>query len=360
MMFGTYRKDDVTVLLKDITGLVAPLPTKERERLIQSGVHYSAMLPVEYEPTEEYMRVYNEALRNFAPLTAAATVAAAKKILAAKGKEAVLVSLARAGTPVGILLKRCLRRMCGADVPHFTISIVRGRGIDENAVNYILARHDPKNIVFVDGWTGKGAIRRELYAALKDFPQITPCLAVLADPAGVADIFGTRDDLLIPSSCLNSTVSGLLSRTFLRGDVIGANDFHGAAFYRELIPKDLTYQFIDTVAGYFAEMQTEGSYEEFPREKPKEGADLSAGLKEVNEVCRAFDVADVNLVKPGIGEATRVLLRRVPRLVLVRDTDDFCRLGHIYRLAKEKNAPLVKYPLKVYRACGIIAAVGDM
>ena len=33
-MFSTYRPDDVTVLLKDVTGLVTPLGTLERERLI--------------------------------------------------------------------------------------------------------------------------------------------------------------------------------------------------------------------------------------------------------------------------------------------------------------------------------------
>ena len=39
-MFGTYRPEDVTVLLKDITGLVEPMGTKEREARIQQGVHY--------------------------------------------------------------------------------------------------------------------------------------------------------------------------------------------------------------------------------------------------------------------------------------------------------------------------------
>ena len=36
-MFGTYKPEDVTLLLKDITGLVEPLDTRERERRIQSG-----------------------------------------------------------------------------------------------------------------------------------------------------------------------------------------------------------------------------------------------------------------------------------------------------------------------------------
>ena len=40
-MFSTYQSQDVTILLKDITGLVTPLGTWEREEKIQSGVHYS-------------------------------------------------------------------------------------------------------------------------------------------------------------------------------------------------------------------------------------------------------------------------------------------------------------------------------
>ena len=39
-MFGSYRRDDVTLLLKDITGQIEPLGTQERERKIQSGTPY--------------------------------------------------------------------------------------------------------------------------------------------------------------------------------------------------------------------------------------------------------------------------------------------------------------------------------
>lgn len=36
-MRSSYSKEDVILLLKDITGLVQPQPTEERERLIQAG-----------------------------------------------------------------------------------------------------------------------------------------------------------------------------------------------------------------------------------------------------------------------------------------------------------------------------------
>ena len=38
-MFSTYQSQDVTILLKDITGLVTPLGTREREARIQRDVY---------------------------------------------------------------------------------------------------------------------------------------------------------------------------------------------------------------------------------------------------------------------------------------------------------------------------------
>lgn len=60
-MRSSYSEEDVILLLKDITGMVEPQPAKVREKLIQSGKHYSEMLPVEYVPTDQYMQVYHNA-----------------------------------------------------------------------------------------------------------------------------------------------------------------------------------------------------------------------------------------------------------------------------------------------------------
>ena len=46
---------------------------------------------------------------------------------------------------------------------------------------------------------------------------------VLEDPGSCVRVYGTREDYLIPSACLNSTVSGLISRTVLNHS-IGPND----------------------------------------------------------------------------------------------------------------------------------------
>ena len=62
-MRSSYKEKDVVLLLKDITGLVKPQSTEEREKLIQSGKHYCEMLPVEYVPSEKYMEAYHDALK---------------------------------------------------------------------------------------------------------------------------------------------------------------------------------------------------------------------------------------------------------------------------------------------------------
>ena len=345
----SYSKDDVILLLKDVTGLVQPQPTEERERLIQSGKHYCEMLPIEYVPTQKYMQVYEEALKTYAKPTALATGKLSDKIIDQKGKSVVLVSLARAGIPIGILIKRYIAKKYMIHVPHYSISIIRGRGIDRNALNYLIAKHGAENLLFVDGWIGKGAILGELKKELSQFPDVSSDIAVLADPANVTDLCGTHDDILIPSSCLNSTVSGLVSRTFLRDDIIGKDDFHGAVYYGELADSDLSYEFIDAIEKEF-ELDSD-----IP-DKVIQGQ----GIDEVRAIAEHFSIDDINLVKPGIGETTRVLLRRIPWKVLIDEKYKGANeLAHIVRLAEEKNVPIEYYPLTHYKTCGIIKKLAD-
>ena len=349
MMFSTYKLEDVTILLKDISGLVKPQSTEERELLIQSGRHYSEMLPIEYEPSDAYLKTYFDALERYADITAEAVASVADWIYSDKGANTVLVSLARAGTPIGILIKHYIEHKYQCRITHYTISIIRGVGIDENAIKYILQRHSPSSIQFVDGWTGKGAIQHQLSKSMCKYPDIDDGIAVLSDPAHIASKFGTYEDFLIASSCLNSTVSGLLSRTFLRSDIIDKDDFHGVAFYSNLIDKDLTYQFIDTVENHL-------NYDRLSTDKKSASADNS-GIEEVIRIAKEFGISDINLIKPSIGEATRVLLRRLPWKVLVHSLNDEAHLGHLYQLAREKGIEVIEYPLLNYKACGLIKSI---
>jgi orotate phosphoribosyltransferase-like protein len=346
---SSYSEEDVILLLKDITGLVSPQSTEEREKLIQSGKHYSEMLPIEYVPTEKYMKVYYEALESYSKTVAEAVGKLSDKIIENKGREVVLVSLARAGIPIGILVKRYIRYKYSIDVPHYSISIIRGRGIDDNAMKFLLGKYRPEQLLFVDGWIGKGAILNELKKDIEAYKGVSSDIAVIADPANVTELCGTHEDILIPSSCLNSTVSGLVSRTFLRSDIIGKDDFHGAVYYGELADSDLSYDFINAIE------------KEFSMENNDDGIVIEGqGIDEVREIGKVFGVDDINLIKPGIGEATRVLLRRVPWKVLIdqRYKGD-PQLGHLVRLAEEKNVPVEYYPLTHYKCCGIIKKIAD-
>ena len=346
---SSYSEEDVILLLKDITGLVSPQSTEEREKLIQSGKHYSEMLPIEYVPTEKYMKVYYEALESYSKTVAEAVGKLSDKIIENKGREVVLVSLARAGIPIGILVKRYISYKYSIDVPHYSISIIRGRGIDDNAMKFLLGKYRPEQLLFVDGWIGKGAILNELKKDIEAYKGVSSDIAVIADPANVTELCGTHEDILIPSSCLNSTVSGLVSRTFLRSDIIGKDDFHGAVYYGELADSDLSYDFINAIE------------KEFSMENNDDGIVIEGqGIDEVREIGKVFGVDDINLIKPGIGEATRVLLRRVPWKVLIdqRYKGD-PQLGHLVRLAEEKNVPVEYYPLTHYKCCGIIKKIAD-
>lgn len=355
----SYRPEDVQLLLTDITGKLTPLPAKEREPLIQSGIHYSELLPAEYEPSPAYFREYENGLKLWARANAQAVQTVAEAIWAEKGRRTVLVSLARAGTPAGVLIKRYIRKKYGVSLPHYSISIIVGRGIDRRAMEYILARHSADGIQFIDGWTGKGMITRTLRTALEQFPlyeygigrEKLPKLceiAVLADPAGLCRLCGTHEDMFIPCACLNSVVSGLFSRTVLKEGVIQPEEFHGSAYFGELAGLDRTYEFIEAV-------EREMSYDRAKLPEQISGA----GLAETQEIAAAFGVNDIKLVKPGIGETTRVLLRRIPELILLRDINSPLT-RHIAELAQEKGVPVREYPLRNYQACGIIKVMDNV
>lgn len=157
---GSYADDDAIFLLKDISNIIVESSTNQREMAIQSGTHYSEMLPIEYKPSKEYMDLFFTSLQQYKHKLAVAAGVVAEQIVKTKGTNLVLVSLARAGTPIGVLIKRYIRYQYNLDLPHYSMSIIRGRGIDENALQYILQKHPNQTIQFIDGWTGKGAIKK--------------------------------------------------------------------------------------------------------------------------------------------------------------------------------------------------------
>ncbi|MEF9910588.1 MULTISPECIES: phosphoribosyltransferase [unclassified Streptomyces] len=358
--FSSYAAEDVGWLLQDLSDTVLEAPTEEREEAIQSGgAHYAESLPVEYQPSPQYQELFKAALDTSATRIARAVGTVTETVLAERGPRPVLVSLARAGTPVGVLMRRWAQHRHGLDLPHYAVSIVRGRGIDANALRWLAAHHDPADVVFVDGWTGKGAITRELAAALEEFAvahpecgSFDPEIAVLADPGGCVRTYGTREDFLIPSACLNSTVSGLISRTVLRSDLVGPHDFHGAKFYRELADTDVSGLFLDTVAARFDEVA--GAVDAEAKELlAADRAPTWEGWAAVERISEEYGIHDVNLVKPGVGETTRVLLRRVPWKILAKRGAG-ADLDHVRLLAEQRGVPVEEVAELPYTCVGLI------
>ncbi|MEU3548845.1 phosphoribosyltransferase [Streptomyces longwoodensis] len=357
--FSSYAPEEVGWLLQDLSEVTLEAPTEEREEAIQSGgAHYAESLPVEYQPTEQYQQLFHTALDASAARLAHAVGVVTETVIAERSPRPVLVSLARAGTPVGVLMRRWARYRHGLDVPHYAVSIVRGRGIDATALRWLAAHHDPADVVFVDGWTGKGAITRELAAAIEEFEAaggasgFDPEIAVLADPGACVRTYGTREDFLIPSACLNSTVSGLISRTVLRADLVGPDDFHGAKYYRELAGADVSGPFLDAVSARFDEVAdaVDGAVKEL---LASDRTPTWEGWAAVERISEEYGIHDVNLVKPGVGETTRVLLRRVPWKILAR-AGAGADLEHVRLLAEQRGVPVEEVEGLPYTCVGLI------
>lgn len=349
---GSYAPDDVQILLKPAK--IAPTPVAEKEALIQSGArHYSEMLSAEAVPDERYMQLYDWALkRNAGRLkshieTLACGIAARPQT----SRSCVIVSLARAGTPIGVLLTRQLRR-AGVYTNHYSISIIRGRGIDLNAMSYILERHTAAEIVFVDGWTGKGAITRELVASLADSDMdVEPFLVVVADPAGCASLAATTDDYVIPSGLLNGIISGLISRSVLNKVVVRQGEFHACLFMEEHAPHDLSTAYLDAIEA--AEPEEQGS----SWSEKQADASHSACQHLLACIMTSDGIDDMNRIKPGIAEATRAILRRVPDKVYLKDLND-PEVMHMIYLAEASGVPVEQRDLGNYRAVTIIKKLG--
>ncbi|MEG0258515.1 MAG: cysteine protease StiP family protein [Lysinibacillus sp.] len=355
---GSYAQEDVVFLLRNISHMTLEMDNSKREQLIQSGTHYSEMLPIEHSPSKAYMDVFYNTLEAYAERIALAVGVVAQQIMERNGLEnLVLVSLARAGTPIGILIKRYLLERYAVDIPHYSISIMRGRGIDETAIHYIFAQYPNARIQFVDGWTGKGAITQELQQACEQLQgrysyPLNADLAVLADPGHCAPIFGTREDFLIPSACLNSTVSGLVSRTVLNSELMDKGDFHGAKYYNELEAVDVSNLYIERISTYFHKVHNQVD-EQLAARTSEEMEVTWKGLESVKVIQQQMGITNSNFVKPGVGETTRVLLRRVPWKILINPAH-IQELEYILLLAEDKNVPIEHYPDMSYACCGLI------
>lgn len=354
---GSYAKEEVTFLMRRL--LLDATPLEDRERLIQSGKrHYSEMIGPEDAPTRERLRLFRDCLSSNANKMATDISALADGMAASvPDGELTIVSIARAGTPVGVLLWHRLKEAYPAlTVNHFSISVIRDRGVDYVALGEIMENHPPKSLRFVDGWTGKGTIADELRDSIsswKDAPGgLRPGLWVPLDVCGAAEFAATTRDYLIPSTLLGGTLSGLVSRSVLpRGDE-GGTEFHGCVSLDSLRRYDLSRWFISEMMGKIRKIPVSMA---LPR-------NASGGLARREETFRCLEemlvrhgLRDRNRIKLGIGETVRVLLRRKPRCIFLSKNANSVDANLIRRLAGLRNVPVGTDDGLAFDAVAVIA-----
>ncbi|MBI6550245.1 cysteine protease StiP family protein [Xenorhabdus lircayensis] len=350
---GSYASDDVQFLLKPVQIEMTPVDVKEQ--LIQSGSrHYSDMLSQEPEPTPYHLELFDKALEQGAVRLATEVVMLAKALIARFGDTPiVLVSLVRAGVPLGVMLQQTLRKM-GRRSYHYGISIIRDRGIDSTALSYIEQQHGTDGLAFVDGWTGKGAITAELSRSLAGRAGYSgiPRLVVLADPRGCSWLAASDDDWLIPFGIMGAPISGLISRSIWREEGL-----HGCVKCDHLIEFECSRLLVDTVADCRDRLDLATLSEAIwhPQEKTFL-QQLSNAV--ISGLAEKYQIDSINRIKPGIAEATRAVLRRVPEHVLVRSQDD-PDVALLVHLARQKNVVITEVGdlIGQYRAVTIIKKV---
>jgi len=143
-------------------------------------------------------QLVNDSLRA-AATTLAAEIAAWQPNL----ERLMLVAILRAGVPIADWLTQLLPGSQAVSMSMFV-----GLGIDTVALNTLQQEYPEHRLLFVDGWTGRGGVAREL-AKLNIAP-----LATLLDPWGWADFSGSQTDLFCPTACFTGPTTLGFSRTF--------------------------------------------------------------------------------------------------------------------------------------------------
>jgi hypothetical protein len=151
---------------------------------------------------------------------------------------------------------------------------------------------------------------------------------------------------------LNSTVSGLVSRTVLNERLLQPGQFHGAKFYADLAPADVSTRFVDEISARFGAVAGEVG-RDWTRVRDRDRTPTWAGWQAVERISAQYGIGDLNLVKPGVGETTRVLLRRVPWKILMRAGAEQ-ELKHVLLLAEQRGVDVDVVPDLPYSCVGLI------
>lgn len=357
---GSFSADEVVVYANPIRVLDATVP----EVLVGKGLADKTLAWRESEIASlsdgEYMGMYEDILQEEGNLFAKDVFTLATKMaFRNEGRPIVLVSLMRAGTIIGVLLKRALG-LIGCDCSHYSICGVNSQNHESfgRTMDHIRTLHDERDVVFVDGWTSAGSISTLLHSAVSRYnaerlTRVKPTLAVLVDLTGTAAFSAAVDDYLVPSAMLRAIGCGLLSASI---DTCLQNEgsAESCLYFEELLPHDRSNALVDAVMG---RMHRLVSFEEwrFDTDEAKLGRfEVYSALR---QKCRDVFGNCVN-VKPGMSESTRILSAGQPaRVLLVRGSR--CKsLQSLIYLAKRQQVEVQFVDDLPYMAATVVPSKG--
>lgn len=184
----------------------------------------------------------------------------------------IFVSILRAGVPITEWLCQMMPGALGA-----ALSLFVGIGIDKVALAAVERDFPDRTIIFVDGWTGKGGVAREI-EKLNKGP-----LAVLVDPWGWADFAGVREDIFCPSACFTGLATLGFSRTF----VVDSNYIFSAYRFSEYFAKKTIVESWQQCTPLYNPQSATAIFN--TKESPSKRFYADTNLRiHSNEVCRAL------------------------------------------------------------------------
>ncbi len=343
---GSYGPDDVSFLLTFLNeAYLGQFEDAEGE-----------IVEREKPPDALYLQLFHSALKKYAGRVAHDIAVLAHLLRSrASDEHLAIVSLARAGTPLGVVLVRALR-LIGLDATHYSVGLCPAYGVDARALGYVLRHFRAEQVIFFDGWTAKGTVSASLRDSVIAYNKrckvaLPTRLYCLSDLAGVSAGCAGTEDYLIPSALLNATGCGLISRTFTSTkvsppcwleehhelkEVMG---FHYSFFYQSLAPDDLSLIFVDAVSKLLV-----AALEAVTHLSTESNLEAATAFKQTSEQLLAYLKQKygyaANLVKPGITEASRAILRRKCSVLLLNNRHN-PDVAHLLTIAEASNIKVV-------------------
>jgi hypothetical protein len=176
------------------------------------------------------------------------------------------------------------------------------------------------------------------------------------DVCGAARFAASPEDYLMPSTLLGGTISGLVSRSVLPAGE--ENLMHGCVPLPHLRRYDLSRWFVGNIRERLASVPTQ-SFENLSQAYPNPAqkvARQSVTKQFLESMLARHRISERNRIKLGIGETVRVLLRRLPQVVLLNSTANAADASLILRLAALRHTPVQTENGLAFDAVAVIGA----